>query len=51
MKWTNAKVRKLTKEEMIALIDKAKGTQTIYYGANVDELRREVISLINKGLI
>ena len=51
MKWTNAKVNKLTTEEMIALIDKAEGLETVYTGASRQELKNKVIQLINKGLI
>ena len=51
MKWSNSKVNKLSKEEMVALIDKAKGTKTVFYSASKDELKRELINCINKGLI
>lgn len=51
MKWTNAKVNKLTREEMIELIDKAEGMETVFTGASKQELKNKLIDLINKGLV
>lgn len=51
MKWTNAKVNKLTKTDCIALIEQAEGTRYIFTNASLQELKNKVISLINLGLI
>ena len=51
MKWTNAKVKKLTKAECIALIEKAEGVRYAFTNASITELRNKVIGYINQGLI
>lgn len=51
MKWTNAKVNKLTREECITLIGKANNTTIAYTSASINELRNQVKYLIIQGLI
>ena len=48
-KWTTSKIKKMSKQELQEVIDRAKGVQTVYSSASKEELQRELIFLINQG--
>lgn len=51
MKWTMTKIKKMTREELIATIDKANKTYTAYSTASKKELTNQLCNLINNGKI
>ena len=51
MKLTMTKLKKMDKQELINMIDKAKGLRTVYNGASKAELINQVVNLYNQGLI
>lgn len=51
MKWSIGKLSKLSREELIAILDRVDGLETIYSTISKRELVNRVINNINKGLI
>lgn len=51
IKWTQTKVNKLTRDELITFIEQATNTTIVFTRASNMELRQELIGYINKGLV
>lgn len=50
MKWTQAKLNKLSREEVISILDRLDHMETIYSTISTAELKNRLLKYINRGL-